>query len=233
MKPRRRRPIAQQAITEFAPDVVIIELPRGAAGVENDRLALARRLRAEPATYSLALVFVFSEDERAVRNTALNIGVDDYFGLWTPHEQVLARLDSLFWRIEAGRRASSGAGDQRLEIDNFMLMLDSVSEDIRKGANGTLALVYATAREGATAIDKATRDRILAEAQGFLKLHMRRIDSAAFYGPTTLLVYLPRMNSEVATDTFSRLRSEFLDKNGDGDLAIGSPRSRGCGDIES
>jgi DNA-binding response OmpR family regulator len=225
---------ARRVIAEFAPDVVIIELPRGTAGVENDRIALARRLRAEPATYALSLVFVFSEDERAVRNIALNIGADDYFGLWTPHEQVLARLDSLFWRIEAGRRASSAVGDQRLEIDNFMLMLDSVSEDIRKGANGTLALVYATAREGATAIDKAARDRILAEAQGFLKLHMRRIDAVAFYGPTTLLVYLPRMNSDVAADTFSRLRSEFLGNNGDGDLAIGlASFPEDGGDIES
>jgi DNA-binding response OmpR family regulator len=227
--------LAQQAITEFGPDVVIIELPRGAAGVENDRLALARRLRAEPATYSLSLVFVFSVDERAVRNAALNIGADDYFGLWTPHDQVLARLDSLFWRIEAGRRASSAVGDQRLEIDNFMLMLDSVSEDIRKGALGTVALVYATAREGAaTGLEKSARDRILAEAQGFLKLHMRRIDAVAFYGPTTLLVYLPRMDSDVAADIFTRLRDEFQDKNREGDLAIGlASFPEDGGDIES
>lgn len=225
---------ARRVIAEFAPDVVIMELPRGAMGVENDRIALARRLRAEPATYALSLVFVFAEDERAARNTALSIGADDYFGLWTPHEQILARLDSLFWRIEAGRRASSAVGDQRLEIDNFMLMLDSVSEDIRSGAHGTLALVYAAAREGSATMDKTARDRILAEAQGFLKLHMRRIDAVAFYGPTTLLVYLPRMNSDVATDTFSRLRSEFLDKDIDGDLAIGlASFPEDGGDIES
>lgn len=208
-------------ISEFAPDVVIIELPRGTTGLENDRIALARRLRAEPATYGLSLVFVFSEDERGVRNTALNIGVDDYFGLWTPHEQILARLDSLFWRIEAGRRSASAVGDQRLEIDNFMLMLDSVSEDIRSGARGALALVYAAAREGSAVMDKAARDRVLAEAQGFLKLHLRRIDAAAFYGPTTLLVYLPRMNSDVAADTFSRLRSDFLEKTANSDIAVG------------
>jgi PleD family two-component response regulator len=212
---------APRVIAEFAPDVVIIELPRGAAGIENERLALARRLRAEPVTYALPLVFVFSEDERAARNAALNLGVDDYFGLWTPHEQVLARLDSLFWRIEAGRRASAAVGDQRLEIDNFMLMLDSVSEDIRKGATGTLALVYAVAREGQAGIERAARDRVLAEAQGFLKLHLRRIDTVAFYGPTTLLVYLPRMSAEVAAEAFSRSRGEFLDKSRESDIAVG------------
>jgi DNA-binding response OmpR family regulator len=212
---------APRVIADFAPDVVIIELPRGVVGPENDRIALARRLRAEPATYALSLVFVFSEDERAVRNMALNIGVDDYFGIWNSHEQILARLDSLFWRIEAGRRSASAVGDQRLEIDNFMLMLDTVGEDIRSGAKGTLALVYAAAREGGAVMDKAARDRVLAEAQGFLKLHLRRIDAAAFYGPTTLLVYLPRMPSDVAAETFSRLRTDFLEKSAHSDIAVG------------
>jgi DNA-binding response OmpR family regulator len=215
--------IAPQLIGDFAPDVVIIELPRGsAAGVENDRIALARRLRAEPATYALSLIFVFSEDERAMRNTALNIGADDYFGLWTPHEQILARLDSLFWRMEAGRRAVSAVGDQRLEIDNFMLTLDSVRDDMRAGAYGTLALVYAvSAHEGHEAMDKAERDRTLAEAHGFLKLHLRRVDSVAFYGPTSLLVYLPRMKSETASDSLLRLRDEFLARSTESDIAIG------------
>jgi DNA-binding response OmpR family regulator len=225
---------AQGVIADFAPDVVIIELPRGTAGLENDRIALARRLRAEPATYGLSIIFVFSEDERAVRNTALNIGVDDYFGVWTSHEQILARLDSLFWRIEAGRRNASASGDQRLEIDNFMLMLDSVSEDIRSGAGGTLALVYAVAREGKAGIDKAARDRVLAEAQGFLRLYLRRVDAVAFYGPTTLLVYLPRMSGDVAADSFSRLRREFNEKNAASDIAVGlASFPQDGGDVES
>jgi PleD family two-component response regulator len=222
---------APQLISEFAPDVVIIELPRQrAAGTENDRIALARRLRAEPATYALSVVFVFGEDERALRNAALNIGVDDYFGLWTPHEQILARLDSLFWRIEAGRRTASVVGDQRLEIDNFMLTLDSVRDDLRTGASGTLALVYATALEGHEALDKSARDRTLAEAHGFLKLQLRRIDSVAFYGPTSLLVYLPRMKSEMAAEALSRLRNEFLAKSMDSDIAIGLASFPGDGD---
>lgn len=218
---------AARLINEFAPDVLIIEL----SGVKTDEagntigddneLALARRLRAEAATYALPLIFAWNTDERAMRNAALNIGVDDYFPLLIPPAQMLARLDSLFWRIEAGRRAAPVVGDQRGEIDNFMLMLDSVREEITSGARGTLALVYAVSRDGKASIDKAARDRTLAEAHGFLKLNLRRIDAVAFYGPTTLFVYLPRMATRSAVAALTRLRGEFLNERLNSDIAIG------------
>jgi DNA-binding response OmpR family regulator len=96
---------AQRAINEFAPDVAIIELHRGGISGEDASIALARHLRAEPATYALPLVFVWADDERAVRNAAIYVGADDYFALATPAAEVLARLDALFWRVEADRRA--------------------------------------------------------------------------------------------------------------------------------
>lgn len=214
-------------ISEFAPDVLIIELSPGKTGEdgasvsEDNELALARRLRADAATYALPLVFAWSTDERTTRNAALNTGIDDYFALATPPMQMLARLDSLFWRIEAGRRAAPVVGDQRGEIDNFMLMLDSVREEISSGARGTLALIYAVSRDGEEAIDKATRDRTLAEAHGFLKLNLRRIDAVAFYGPTTLFVYLPRIATRGAVAALTRLRGEFLNERLNSDIAIG------------
>lgn len=218
---------AARLIDEFAPDILIIEL----SGVKTDEagntigddneLALARRLRAEAATYALPLIFAWNTDERTMRNAALNIGVDDYFPLAIPPTQMLARLDSLFWRIEAGRRAAPVVGDQRGEIDNFMLMLDSVREEITSGARGTLALVYAVSRDGKASIDKAARDRTLAEAHGFLKLNLRRIDAVAFYGPTTLFVYLPRMATRAAVAALTRLRGEFLNERLNSDIAIG------------
>lgn len=218
---------AARLIDEFAPDILIIELPpaktdeAGNAIGDDNELALARRLRAEAATYALPLIFAWNTDERAMRNAALNIGVDDYFPLSIPPAQMLARLDSLFWRIEAGRRAAPVVGDQRGEIDNFMLMLDSVREEITSGARGTLALVYAVSRDGKASIDKAARDRALAEAHGFLKLNLRRIDAVAFYGPTTLFVYLPRMATRAAVAALTRLRGEFLNERLNSDIAIG------------
>jgi DNA-binding response OmpR family regulator len=213
---------APGAIADFAPHVVLIELRRGGAhDGSQDCLALARSLRAEPATYVLPLVFVFDEDERDLRNAALSVGADDYFSVWTPAAEMLARLDALFWRTEAGRRAASVAGDQRLEIDNFILMLDAVRTALRAGESGTLALVYASpAREGMM-LDKAARDRTLAEAHGFLKLNLRRVDEVTFYGPTTLLVYLPRTNSETAQAALSRLREQFIAERAGFEIALG------------
>jgi DNA-binding response OmpR family regulator len=212
---------ALRSISLFNPEVCLMILAAGGEGAWHDGMTLARRLRAEPATYALPLVLLWSEDEQSARSSALNIGADDYFGLGIAPIEMLARLDALFWRVEAGRRAASTIGDQRLEIDNFMLMLDSVREAVRAGAKGTLALIYAMAREGDDAFDREARDRILAEAHGFLKLHLRRIDAAAFYGPTTLLVYLPRMQAQAATEALSKLRGEFMLERADGELVIG------------
>lgn len=212
---------ALRSISLFSPDVCLMILESDNASIENNSIALARRLRAEPATYALPLVLLWNENEQAARNFALNIGADDYFNLTTVPAEMLARLDALFWRVEAGRRAASTVGDQRLEIDNFMLMLSSVREQMRAGAKGTLALIYAVAQEGDDSFDKEARDRILAEAHGFLKLHLRRIDAVAFYGPTTLLVYLPRMEARAALEALAKLRSEFMLGREDGQVVIG------------
>jgi DNA-binding response OmpR family regulator len=212
---------ALRSINLFTPDVCLMILERGSTGAENESITLARRLRAEPATYALPLILLWDEHEQASRNSALNVGADDYFALKTAPAEMLARLDGLFWRVEAGRRSASAVGDQRLEIDNFMLMLDSVRDEMRAGAKGTLSLIYAMAREHDDSFDKEARDRILAEAHGFLKLHLRRLDAVAFYGPTTLLVYLPRMHSGAAAEALAKLRGEFMLERTDGEIVIG------------
>jgi DNA-binding response OmpR family regulator len=212
---------AQKAISDFSPDVALIELKSGSVRSENESLALARRLRTEPATYALPLVLLCQTDDESIRRAALSIGADDYFPLSTPTNEMIARLDSIFWRTEAGRRSAASVGDQRLEIDNFILMLDSVREDIRVGSTGTLALIYAVARDPKKPFDKAIRDRTLTDAVGFLKIQLRRIDSVAYYGPTALLAYLPQMKSKAAVSALARLRYDFLVGRPDSDIAIG------------
>jgi PleD family two-component response regulator len=190
--------------------------------VDGEAVALARHLRELPATHAVPLVLVYVEDERLMRSTALNVGVDDCFGIWTPHGQILARLDALFWRIEVGRRAASMSGDKRLEIDNFMVLLDAVREDIRDSASGSLALIYAIPSNNKDhGFDKQARDRALAEAHGFFKLNLRRIDAVGFYGPTTLLIYMPRLRTHESTEILMTLRATFLEGRVDSDLAIG------------
>ena len=213
---------AARAINEFNPDLVIMVVTHAGGDTENETVALARKLRAETATYSLPIVFAWTQDEHALRTAAQYIGADDYFQLTTPSAQILARLDSLMWRVEADRRNAPVISDRRLEIDNFMFMLDAVREDVRAGVNGTLALLYAVAPRGNVVVfDKAARDATLNEAHNFLKLNLRRIDSVAFYGPTTLLVYLPRMETGSAVAALSRLHREFLEEHAGRDLVAG------------
>jgi len=214
---------ASRAISEFSPDVVVMVVaPTGTDG-ENESVALARRLRAETATYALPVVFAWSEDERALRASAQYVGADDYFCLSAPPLEILARLDSLFWRVEVDRRSTSVVSDRRLEIDNFMFMLDAVREDVRAGVSGTLALVYAVAAKDrdAETFDKTARDRTLTEAHAFLKLNLRRMDGVAFYGPTTLVIYLPHMKARSAVAALTRLHREFTEDYPEHDLVAG------------
>ncbi len=178
---------------------------------ESKLVGLARRLRAEPRTFALPVVFLFRADERTLRSAALRVGVDDYFAQDAPAAEMRARLEALFWRAEAGRRAAPQAADQRSEIDNFMFLLDAVSADARRGAAGAVALVEAAGGAGGA----------LAEAHGFLKLNLRRVDSVAFYGPTILLAHLPRMDSRAAQVALARLREEFVEARPGADLLAG------------
>lgn len=206
-------------IADFAPGVILVETH----SADGERIALARRLRAEAQTHALPLVFLHHGDERTLRSAALNVGADDYFALATPQAEMCARLDALFWRAEAGRRAAPVVGEQNAEIDNFLLLLDAVRADIEAGAAGVLSVVEASQSSRAGVVPSPSPDpkqerkirneaarRTLAEVHGFLKLNLRRVDTVAFYGPTTLLVYLPRTKIETALASLSNLRADFL-----------------------
>jgi len=173
-------------------------------------VSLARRLRAKPATFALPVVFLFREDARPLRSAAEHFGADDYFSREATAAEMRARLDALAWRAAAGRRAAPLAAGQRSEIDNFIFLLDAVGADAADGARGALALV-----------ETAGDARTLAEAHGFLKLNLRRVDAVAFYGPTTLLVYLARSDAAAVRELLSGLREEFLAGRAGADLRAG------------
>src|SRR6266516_1935907 len=210
------------AIAEFAPDLVMMEVHTDDATGESAQVSLMRQLRAKAGTYALPIVFVFDEDGTALRQTSSNIGVDDYFALSTPFSEMLARLDALFWRVEAGRRAATVMGGQRLEIDNFLLLLDTIREHIGAGLEGSLAIIHtSTQARQASSPKKSAAHNYLRMVVGFFKLQLRRLDEVAFYGPDALIAYLPGMNSQVAAATLSKLRDQFAAEDSGGDIAIG------------
>lgn len=206
---------------EFEPLAVLLIF--GEREGEGRLVALARRLRAEPSSFALPVLFLFSADSRALRSAARHLGADDYFSQDATAEELRARLASLLWRAESGRRSAPAVADQRSEIDNFLFLLDAVAADARAGATGSLALVETggaveEARDG----DGATaRPAALAGAHGFLKLNLRRLDAVAFYGPATLLVYLHGADAASARATLTRLREEFAESQRGGELFVG------------
>jgi DNA-binding response OmpR family regulator len=201
---------AARRAAESAPSVVVLAF--GDREGESRLVSLARRLRAEPASFALPVVFIFREDERTLRSAAGHVGADDYFSHETTAEELRARLGALFWRVEAGRRNAPASADQRGEIDNFIFLLDSVGADVRRGATGSVALLeigdegvaVGTQRAG-----EAQRARSIRAAHSSLKLNLRRLDAVAFYGPATLLVYLPNAEASAARSTLARLCEEF------------------------
>lgn len=202
---------------EPAPAAVILFF--GEREGEGRLVALARRLRTEPSSFALPVLFLFRTDSRALRSVAQHLGADDYFTQDATAEELRARLGSLLWRAESGRRSAPAVADQRSEIDNFLFLLDAVGADARAGAAGSLALV-----EAGGAVEEAQdggRSAALAGAHGFLKLNLRRVDAVAFYGPATLLVYLHGADGAAARATLSRLREEFAESQRGGELFVG------------
>jgi DNA-binding response OmpR family regulator len=191
---------------EFEPAAVLLVF--GEREREGRLVALARRLRTEPSSFALPVVFLFHADSRTLRSAAQHFGADDYFAQNVTAEELRARLASLFWRVESGRRSAPALADQRSEIDNFLFLLDAVGADARAGAKGSLALVEA-------------RDGNIHGAHGFLKLNLRRVDAVAFYGPATLLVYLHGADQGQARATLMRLREEFAEAQRGGELFVG------------
>ncbi|HLM57368.1 MAG TPA: response regulator [Pyrinomonadaceae bacterium] len=203
---------APRAAADNPPSVALLAF--GAREGEQRLVALARRLRHDPRTHAVPLVFLFRTDERTLRSAALHVGADDYFSREAEAEEFRARLSALFWRAEAGRRHAPAAGDRRSEIDDFIFLVETVGADAARGERGSVALVEADG------LGPAAR-RALTTAQGFLKLNLRRRDSVAFYGPATLLVYLPGLEAPAARGVLSRLREEFKTAAHGGDLKAG------------
>ncbi|MET0645819.1 MAG: response regulator [Pyrinomonadaceae bacterium] len=212
---------APSCVADSPPAAVL--LPFGERESEGRLVALARRLRLEPSSFALPIVFLFRADSRALRSAARHLGADDYFEQDATPEELRARLASLLWRAESGRRSAPAVADQRSEIDNFLFLLDAVGADVRAGATGSLALVEAG---GGDAVrdernGDGARSAALAGAHGFLKLNLRRLDAVAFYGPATLLVYLHGADAASARATLSRLREEFAQSQRGADLFVG------------
>ncbi|MDT7541308.1 MAG: hypothetical protein QOE33_1212 [Acidobacteriota bacterium] len=194
-----------------------INADRTAQRGDSDPLVLAKRLRANHATTHLPLVVVFGDARsrsrehaaEIVRSFAQEIGADDCFALSTPAPEVLARLDALFWRVEAGRdlSAARAADERRAEIEGFVQLLDAARTEIDAGVSGALALFASIKDDDGNNGD--AHEGPLRAAHEFFSRNLRRADAIAFYGPDLLIAHLPRTSSNDAREDLARLHAEF------------------------
>lgn len=210
--------MAERAIGDFIPDVLLIELA-GSETIGNQRLSFVRDLRSTASTYTLPVVGVCDAIGETFRKVAASVGFDDCFVRTTSFAEVLARLDSLFWRVAAGRQAPGLIGDQRIEIDEFLLLLDSVRDQISRQRQGSLGLIRLDRASAEPLESRAGKHR--REAFGFFKLRLRRMDSVASYGPDAFVICLPGVNALMANSTLLKLRDEFAQEHPASDLRIG------------
>jgi len=99
---------AEQAVKDFAPDLVLLDLHMP----QPDGLELLRRLRGPRESIGFPPVIVLTEEERSVaRNNAFGLGADDFLNKpLDRHEVVLRVRNHLRTRhlVEEIQRASGG-----------------------------------------------------------------------------------------------------------------------------
>jgi two-component system, chemotaxis family, chemotaxis protein CheY len=132
----------------------------GLSSHDDEGLALARRLRSDEATRSLPLVILPRVWTDGLRFAALELGADDCLAAEAPHAELLARLEALFWRVEAGRTAAAAhaeraARERRAEIDDFLRLLDAAREQVEAGRPCALALLAPSRAGDAHAAESA------------------------------------------------------------------------------
>ncbi|MCA1631651.1 MAG: hypothetical protein LC774_15235 [Acidobacteria bacterium] len=108
----------RREIENFAPQLLVVEFDEG-----DDAASVA--LRAGESDARVPLVVVYGVRVEAPRDAARECRAEDCFALSTPTPQALARLDSIFWRLGAGRDLASAdaaraARERHEEIEGFM-----------------------------------------------------------------------------------------------------------------
>lgn len=191
---------APREIENFSPQLIVVEFDAG------DNAASITRRAGGGGGGRAPLVVVYGVRVRAPRDEARECRADDCFALSTPTPQALARLESLFWRVGAGRDLASNdaarvARERREEIDGFMQLFDAARAGIEAGASGALTLLGAISRD-----DDGV---VLREAYEFFQSNLRRADAIAFYGPDLLVAHLPRRRPGSAREDLMKLCREF------------------------
>lgn len=108
---------AQGEVQRHAPDLIILDrrLPDG------DGIAFCRQLKAAEATRALPILFLTAKSSTSDRVLGLKLGGDDYLVKPFQVEELVARVEALFRRVQADGEAPAG---KVLSVHGIELDLD-------------------------------------------------------------------------------------------------------------
>jgi len=109
---------AEKAFKGNLPDLVILDI--GLDDEPDGGFDLCRQLRSEPSL--LPIIFLTARDADIDQVSGLRLGADDYLTKDISLHQLLARVSSLFRRVDAIRDNSSN--DKTVEVDQLALNMD-------------------------------------------------------------------------------------------------------------
>jgi DNA-binding response OmpR family regulator len=112
---------ALKTLHRYRPDLVILDvLMPGMSGFE-----VCRRLRADPNTAHLPVVFLTARGQEQDRIEGLRAGADDYLGKPFNLEELILRVKAVLRRVDNGpvavHRAELVVGDLRLDCQTFQV----------------------------------------------------------------------------------------------------------------
>ncbi len=137
---------AWQVAQTFRPDVVVLEMPRG-AGVTGDDLARGLRAQSDP-----LLVFVSRDHRLESRLLAFEAGADDYVTKPYEFDELLARLRAVLRRSSRPVSAVSHVG--RLIVDERAHRVEFAGATIELGPTD-FGLLAVLARHAGQVMSKA------------------------------------------------------------------------------
>jgi DNA-binding response OmpR family regulator len=110
---------ALKTLRRYRPDLVILDvLMPGMSGFD-----VCRRLRADPNTVHLPIVFLTARGQEQDRIEGLRAGADDYLGKPFNLEELILRVNAVLRRVDQGpvqsRRTELAAGGLRLDCRTF------------------------------------------------------------------------------------------------------------------
>jgi diguanylate cyclase (GGDEF)-like protein len=199
---------AVRLAAERKPDALLLdfEMPR------MDGFEVCRRLKADPRTSRIPILFVTSNDDQVDRAHGIDIGAVDYITKPFYPDELRARVKSVLrGRMELDRAEGLAARDGETGLLNRSYLEQRLEADLaasrRHGHPLACCIASIDGAEGSHGFEPrpANRNLMHAAARGLLSV-LRREDVACRYGPNSLAVLGFVSNQSSAIDLGHRVR---------------------------